>query len=53
MEQKFSSVAQLRAHPEIARFVEWIRTKPAGFQPGTPRRRQADARELKTRPRPQ
>ena len=52
MEQQFNTVGRLKAHPEIARFVEWIRTKPAGFQPGTPRRRQeAQERDGKARSR--
>lgn len=31
MEVAFNTVEALAGHPEIARFVEWIRTKPSGF----------------------
>ncbi len=40
MASGYGSIAALRAHPEIAKFVDWIRTKPPGYQPHT-RRRQA------------
>lgn len=29
--RRFNTVEALRAHPRIARFVEWVRTKPPGF----------------------
>lgn len=31
LEASYRTVESLLAHPEIARFVEWIRYKPAGF----------------------
>ncbi len=33
MEAGYATLAALASHPEIARFVEWVRHKPAGFQP--------------------
>jgi hypothetical protein len=33
MEARFHTVAALASHPEIARFVDWVRHKPPGFQP--------------------
>ncbi|HEY3663038.1 MAG TPA: hypothetical protein VGL24_07790, partial [Chthoniobacterales bacterium] len=32
LEREFNTVTKLRAHPEIAKFVEWIRSKPSGFR---------------------
>ncbi len=32
MEERFHTVAALILHPEIARFVEWLATKPAGLR---------------------
>jgi len=39
LERDFRTLAQIAAHPEIARFVEWIREKPAGFRPASKQRR--------------
>jgi len=33
LERHFNTVSRLREHAEIARFVEWIAAKPAGFRP--------------------
>jgi hypothetical protein len=33
LEREFNTLASLAAHPDVARFVAWIRTKPAGFKP--------------------
>jgi len=33
LERKFNTLESLTAHPEVAKFVGWIRTKPAGFKP--------------------
>lgn len=33
--RRLNDVASLRAEPEIARFVEWVRTKPDDFHAGT------------------
>lgn len=33
--RRHASIAALRAYPEIARFVAWIRTKPPGFHART------------------
>lgn len=30
---EFNTLALLAAHPEVSRFVAWIRAKPAGFRP--------------------
>lgn len=32
LERGYHTLAQLRAHPGIAAFVAWIRTKPSGFR---------------------
>ncbi len=32
LERDFNTIAKLRAHPEIAKFVSWIKTKPRGFK---------------------
>jgi len=32
LERELHAVTELRRHPEVARFVEWIRTKPLGFR---------------------
>lgn len=39
--RRYASVEALRAHPEIARFIAWVRTRPPGFHARTrgPRRR--------------
>lgn len=42
--RRYNTVEALRAHPRLARFVEWVRTKPPGFHSrsaGTGRRRRA------------
>lgn len=33
LERHFNTIASLRERTEIARFVEWIADKPAGFRP--------------------
>ena len=33
LEREWNTVEKLRAHPEIAKFAEWIRSKPRGFKP--------------------
>ncbi|MFO1512396.1 MAG: hypothetical protein U1F83_05700 [Verrucomicrobiota bacterium] len=35
LERRFNTVESLAAHPEVARFVIWIRKKPAGFRPAS------------------
>ena len=35
LERDFPALALLAAHPDVARFVDWIREKPAGFRPAT------------------
>jgi 5-methylcytosine-specific restriction endonuclease McrA len=37
LEQEFNTVEALAAHPEIARFVAWIRRKPDGTRVGSRR----------------
>ncbi len=32
LEREWNTVEKLRAHPEIARFLAWIRAKPTGFR---------------------
>jgi hypothetical protein len=32
LEREFNTVEKLRAHPAIAKFVAWIRERPAGFR---------------------
>jgi len=32
LEREFNTLAELRAHPEIAKFVQWLQDKPAGLK---------------------
>ena len=43
LERDFASAAALRAHPDIARFIDWIRNKDADFHAPTRRGRQASS----------
>ena len=38
LERRLCDLGSLRADPEIARFVEWVRTKPNGFHAQTRRK---------------
>lgn len=38
LERNYRTVDALLGHPEIRKFVDWIREKPAGFRPQTRRR---------------
>jgi hypothetical protein len=39
LEREYASAAELRAHPEIARFIQWVRDKDPDFHaPTRPRR---------------
>lgn len=33
LEREFNTLAVLAAHPDVRRFVEWVRRKPEGFKP--------------------
>lgn len=33
LEREFNTLTSLAAHPDVERFVAWIRRKPAGFRP--------------------
>jgi hypothetical protein len=33
LEREFNTIEALRSHPDVARFVTWIRNKPDGFRP--------------------
>jgi 5-methylcytosine-specific restriction endonuclease McrA len=35
LEREFNTLERIAAHPDVGRFVEWIRTKPAGFHSTT------------------
>jgi hypothetical protein len=35
--REYSTIAALQAHPQVARFVEWVRSKPPGFMERTRR----------------
>jgi hypothetical protein len=37
--KNYSSLKALYAHPEIARFINWVKDKPSEFNPPTRRRR--------------
>ncbi|MFL6541737.1 MAG: hypothetical protein ACJ8I9_01090 [Chthoniobacterales bacterium] len=37
LERDYSTMAKLRAHPEVAKFARWIVTKPRGFRVATSR----------------
>ena len=39
LERDYRTLAQLTTHPEIAKFIDWIRNKPAGFSPAAKQRR--------------
>jgi 5-methylcytosine-specific restriction endonuclease McrA len=43
LEREYNTVATLKAHPEVAKFAEWISTKPRGFKAAMQR---AKARKL-------
>ena len=32
LEREFNTIAKLKGHPGVARFAEWIATKPSGFK---------------------
>lgn len=34
LERQFNTLESLTQHPEIARFIQWIKTKPPSFRPG-------------------
>lgn len=33
LEQQYNTIEALTTHPEMQKFIEWIRSKPAGFKP--------------------
>src|SRR5262249_40274854 len=33
LEREYNTLERLRSHPDVAKFVEWIRKKPEGFRP--------------------
>ncbi len=37
LERRFHDLPSLRAHPEVEKFVVWLRTKPPGFKPPSSR----------------
>ena len=39
LERHFYSQQALRAHPEMARFIQWVQNKPSDFNPPTRRSR--------------
>lgn len=47
--RRLADVDSLRAEPELARFLDWVRTKPPGFHAGT--RTTAQLREGRARKR--
>jgi hypothetical protein len=32
LEREWNTIAKIREHPDVARFVAWIAGKPAGFR---------------------
>ena len=32
MEREFNTIERLSGHPEIRKFIEWVRSKPAGLR---------------------
>jgi len=40
LERQFSTLAALLAHPDVKRFVAWIRGKPLDFHPASHRARE-------------
>lgn len=39
LERDYATPAALKAHPDIAKFLEWVRSKPPDFHAPTRRRR--------------
>jgi 5-methylcytosine-specific restriction endonuclease McrA len=37
LEREYNTVAQLKAHPGVAKFADWIASKPRGFKAQTSR----------------
>lgn len=33
LERKYNTLDSLKAHPEVSKFVDWIKTKPSAFKP--------------------
>lgn len=33
LERQYNTLASLLAHPEVKKFVDWIKTKPSAFKP--------------------
>ena len=44
LERRFHDLPTLRAHPAVAKFVTWLRTKPPGFKPPSSRVKMRPAR---------
>ena len=38
LEREYNTLEALRAHPDVGRFVEWIKRKPHGTMPARPHR---------------
>ena len=39
LEREYNTVAKLKAHPGVAKFAQWVATKPRGFKATTDRAR--------------
>lgn len=46
LEREYNTVEKLKAHPGIAKFADWIATKPRGFKAAM--QRSADIRRVQT-----
>ncbi len=46
LERECNTVAKLKAHPGVAKFAEWIATKPSGFKAAVNRQRAKTTRSL-------
>ena len=40
----YATIAALRAHPRLARFIDWVARRPPGFRSKTPGRRRGGMR---------
>jgi hypothetical protein len=39
LEREYNTIAKLKAHPGVAKFAQWIATKPRGFRVATAKAR--------------
>ena len=47
LERHYNTIAQLQQQPELARFIEWVQTKPPDFYDGSRRQKEGSAWKAK------